>query len=46
VTKSSAIEILIQIWDSLENITISRDWQICTDDFGPEQHLDGVEWQE
>jgi hypothetical protein len=42
VTKSGAI----QIWDGLGDAAISRGWQICADDFGPEQHLDGVEGEE
>jgi transposase InsO family protein len=46
VTKSGAIEILRQIWDDLEDPAISRGWQIYVDDFGPDQHLDDVDWEE
>jgi hypothetical protein len=46
VTKSGAIEILIQIWDGLGDAAISSGWQICADDLGPDQHFEGVEWEE
>jgi hypothetical protein len=46
VTKSGAIEILIQIWNGLGDAAISGGWQICADDFGLEEAVDGIDREE
>jgi hypothetical protein len=46
VTKSAAIEILIEIWKGLGNAAISRGWQIYADDFGLEEDVDGADREE
>jgi hypothetical protein len=46
VTKSAAIEILIEIWKGLGNAAISRGWQVYADDFGREKDVDGADREE
>lgn len=46
VTKSHAIQLLIEIWDNLSPDSISKGWSIYADDFGPDEDADYVEWEE
>jgi hypothetical protein len=46
VTKSDAIQILIDIWDNLSPASISKGWSIYTDDFGPDEDTLNVQLEE
>jgi hypothetical protein len=46
ITKSDAIQILTEIWGGLGTASITEGWRIYTDDFGPEEDAEDVDWEE
>jgi hypothetical protein len=46
LTKSNAIQILVEIWDGLSAAAIHRGWSIYEDDFGSGDDSDDVDWEE
>jgi hypothetical protein len=46
VTKSNIIQILTVIWETLGTASIFEDWEISADDFGINEDVDNVDWEE
>jgi hypothetical protein len=46
VTKSVAIDILIDIWENVSPASIAAGWAIYEEDFGPDQNAPDAPWEE